>query len=60
MALPPRSFYGTLSKENINSGDWNWNGLIAFGSQKHVVILDQKTLFIVQEILRHKAFVSSV
>eukprot|EP00122_Pirum_gemmata_P017799 Pgem_evm1s16679 len=57
--LTPRNVPGKLHTENSQAGDWNWNGLFAYGCQCLVVVVDPETLITVQTLIRHRAFVTT-
>lgn len=50
--IPQRLIPGILTRQNVI--DWGWQGLIAYGNGQVVVILDPKTMQVVQTLIGHR------
>lgn len=55
MSLTPRILPGTLHPANKTACDWGWQGFLAYGCQNYVVILDPKTVQVIQTVHYHSA-----
>ncbi|ESP00415.1 hypothetical protein LOTGIDRAFT_140712, partial [Lottia gigantea] len=60
MKLFPKTVTGPLHAQNKNACDWGWQGLLAFGCQNYVNIVDPKTLQVIQVLQKHKSNVVKV
>lgn len=59
--IPPRLFHGSLMQSNNNSLDWSWNGLLAFGCQNRVIIVEPRGAGrVCQSLHKHQVPVSKV
>ncbi|XP_077970782.1 WD repeat-containing protein 11-like [Styela clava] len=58
--IPQRIIPGVLSPQNEKAFHWGWQGLIACGSQKTVLIIDPNTLQVVQTLVKHRYPVNKV
>lgn len=58
--IPQRIIPGVLSPQNEKAFHWGWQGLIACGSQKTVLIIDPNTLQVVQSLVKHRHPVNKV
>ncbi|KAK2170890.1 hypothetical protein NP493_1127g02083 [Ridgeia piscesae] len=57
MKLSAKTLSGVLHGLNRNSCDWGWQGLLAYGCQNLVVIIDPATVQVVQCLDKHKGYV---
>ena len=60
MKIMPKTLPGVLNNHNKNCCDWGWQGLIAYGCQNVVVILDPNTVQIVQVLDCHAGYIVKV
>ncbi|XP_037759290.1 WD repeat-containing protein 11 isoform X2 [Chelonia mydas] len=58
--LSARTLTGALSAQNKGAVDWGWQGLIAYGCQSLVLVIDSNTAQTVQVLERHKTTVVKV
>ncbi|XP_074856631.1 WD repeat-containing protein 11 isoform X3 [Carettochelys insculpta] len=58
--LSARTLTGALSAQNKGAVDWGWQGLIAYGCQSLVLVIDSNTAQTVQVLERHKTNVVKV
>ncbi|XP_075791464.1 WD repeat-containing protein 11 isoform X1 [Pelodiscus sinensis] len=58
--LSARTLTGALSAQNRGAVDWGWQGLIAYGCQSLVLVIDSNTAQTVQVLERHKTNVVKV
>ncbi|XP_074815338.1 WD repeat-containing protein 11 isoform X2 [Natator depressus] len=58
--LSARTLTGALSAQNKGAVDWGWQGLIAYGCQALVLVIDSNTAQTVQVLERHKTTVVKV
>ncbi|XP_052225390.1 WD repeat-containing protein 11-like isoform X2 [Dreissena polymorpha] len=60
MKLSPKLITGILSTQNKGVIDWGWQGFVAYGCNNHVVVVDPKTVQVIQVLNRHKSSVVKV
>uniref|UniRef100_A0A1B6I9I5 WD repeat-containing protein 11 n=1 Tax=Homalodisca liturata TaxID=320908 RepID=A0A1B6I9I5_9HEMI len=60
--VSPRTITGPANQLNVTKGaiDWSYNGLVAYGSNYTVVVMDTTNMQPVQCLDRHKAIVNNV
>ncbi|KAI8499468.1 WD repeat-containing protein 11 [Branchiostoma belcheri] len=51
---------GALHHQNKGASDWGWPGLLAYGCQNFVVVVDTRTVQVIQTLDRHKTNVVKV
>ncbi|XP_074640587.1 WD repeat-containing protein 11-like isoform X2 [Tubulanus polymorphus] len=60
MKLAPKTLTGILHASNKSACDWGWQGMLAYGCQTFVVIIETKSCQTLQTLGRHKAPVCKV
>ncbi|XP_070541595.1 WD repeat-containing protein 11-like isoform X2 [Ptychodera flava] len=60
LKLSNKTLTGVLHNNNKGASDWGWQGLLAYGCQTSVVIVDARTVQVLQTLERHKAVVLKV
>jgi len=60
MKLSPRIIPGALSAVNKSACDWNWQGLLAYGCHNFVVVLDSRTVQVLQTFHHYSAAIVRV
>ncbi|XP_071948596.1 WD repeat-containing protein 11-like [Antedon mediterranea] len=60
MNVVPKTIGGILHNLNKNASDWGWPSLLAYGCQTSVVVVDTKTVQIIQTLEKHKSHVTRV
>ncbi|XP_078310578.1 WD repeat-containing protein 11-like [Crassostrea virginica] len=60
MKLSPKVITGALHAQNKGAADWGWQGLLAYGCQGFVVVVDPKTIQVLQVLAKHKGSVVKV
>ncbi|KAF2071396.1 hypothetical protein CYY_007290 [Polysphondylium violaceum] len=58
--LLPKIFPGRLHKDNRGAIDWHWQGLLAYASHSHVVIVDPHHMHVLQTLDEHRFNVAFV
>ncbi|XP_025096054.1 WD repeat-containing protein 11-like [Pomacea canaliculata] len=60
MKLFPKIITGPLHAQNKGSCDWGWQGLLAYGCQNLVTVIDPRTVQVLQVLDKHKGIVTQV
>ncbi|XP_052771962.1 WD repeat-containing protein 11-like [Mya arenaria] len=60
MKLSPKAITGVLSQQNKGASDWGWQGLVAYGCNKNIVVVDPVTVQVLQVLDKHKSSVVKV
>ncbi|XP_013381759.1 WD repeat-containing protein 11 isoform X1 [Lingula anatina] len=60
MRVPSRILSGALHHQNKGACDWGWQGLLAYGCQNLVVVIDTQNLQILQTLEKHRGNVVKV
>ncbi|ESO13031.1 hypothetical protein HELRODRAFT_63831 [Helobdella robusta] len=60
MKIMPKTIPGMLHNMNKNSCDWGWQGLISYGCQNVVVVVDPPTVQIIQVLDCHSGYIMKV
>ncbi|XP_056005072.1 WD repeat-containing protein 11-like [Ostrea edulis] len=60
MKLSPKVITGALHAQNKGASDWGWQGLLSYGCQGFIVIVDPKTVQVLQVLAKHKGNVVKV
>lgn len=60
MKLFPKTITGPLNAQNKGACDWGWQGILAYGCQNLVTIVDPKTVQVIQVLDKHKGTVTQV
>ena len=60
MKIMPKTLHGVLNALNKNCCDWGWQGLVAYGCQSVVVIVDPHTVQVVQVLECHAGYIVKV
>eukprot|EP00117_Sycon_ciliatum_P023491 scpid39681/ scgid1226/ WD repeat-containing protein 11; Bromodomain and WD repeat-containing protein 2; WD repeat-containing protein 15 len=60
MKISPRTLPGSLCPQNRGAADWSWQQMVAYGCRSLVVVLDPRTLQVVQTVDHQTGFVHKV
>ncbi|XP_077991912.1 WD repeat-containing protein 11-like isoform X2 [Glandiceps talaboti] len=60
LKLSNKTLTGILHNNNKGAADWGWQGMLAYGCQTSVVIVDTRTVQVLQTLERHRAIVVKV
>lgn len=60
MKLSPKVITGALHAQNKGASDWGWQGLLSYGCHGFVVVVDPKTIQVLQVLAKHKGNVVKV
>ncbi|XP_064630114.1 WD repeat-containing protein 11-like isoform X2 [Lineus longissimus] len=60
MKLSPKTLTGILNVQNKDACDWGWQGMLAYGCQNLVTVIEIKTVQVIQTLERHKSQVVRV
>ncbi|KAK7110591.1 WD repeat-containing protein 11-like [Littorina saxatilis] len=60
MKLFPKTITGPLHLQNKSACDWGWQGVLAYGCQNLVTVVDPKSVQIIQVLDKHKGVVTQV
>ncbi|XP_077868471.1 WD repeat-containing protein 11 [Saccoglossus kowalevskii] len=60
LKLSSKTLTGLLHNNNKGAADWGWQGMVAYGCQNFVVVLDTRTVQVLQTLERHRAPVLKV
>ncbi|XP_062608661.1 WD repeat-containing protein 11-like isoform X2 [Saccostrea cucullata] len=60
MKLSPKVITGALNAQNKGASDWGWQGLLSYGCQGFIVVVDPKTVQVLQVLAKHKGNVVKV
>ncbi|XP_076467443.1 WD repeat-containing protein 11-like [Babylonia areolata] len=60
MKLFPKTVTGPLHAQNKGACDWGWQGVLAYGCQNLVTVVDPKSVQVIQVLDKHKGFVTQV
>lgn len=60
MKIMPKTIVGQLHALNKGACDWGWQGLVAYGCQNCVVVVDPVTVQVAQVLDRHRGYVVKV
>ncbi|BET01493.1 WD repeat domain 11 [Nesidiocoris tenuis] len=58
--ISPRTLIGSANVQNKGALDWGFHGLLAFGCNYSIFVIDTKNVQIVQSLDRHKAVVKKL
>jgi len=60
MKIAPKTLTGILNAQNKGACDWGWQGMLAYGCQNLAVVVDTRTMQVIQALDRHKGFVVKI
>lgn len=60
MKLYPKTITGPLNAQNKGACDWGWQGILAYGCQNLVTVVDPQSVQVIQVLDKHKGIVTQV